>query len=156
MLLVPPKKVKIGFWKHYNKHHMLLESIRTRENETFEKSRSIPSSFLPLSLFHSIPLLGDVAPPASPPPASPDHGAVAPPVQFDAASLTGSIACLSYGPVISTSCSYQLTKSVITLLIYISGGERRGVQPLFVRHSLVSASFSTDPNVPTCTASTVH
>lgn len=94
-----------------------------------------PSYPLSLSLSLSVPLPVPLsAPPPSlclslwplPPIHSPGHGGVAPPVHSDAAPLTGSIACLSYSPVISTARSYQLTKSVITLLIYISEVEEGG------------------------------
>lgn len=94
---------------------------------------------------------------------SSEHDVVALPVQSDALPLMGSAVCLSYIPVISTACSYQLTKSVITLLIYIREVEEGGACSHCLLRALSvgigSASFCTpinhDPNIPTFMASTV-
>lgn len=91
------------------------------------------------------------------------HDVVAPPVQSDALLLVGSAVCLSYILVISTACSYQLTRSVITLLIYIREVKEGGPHSYCLFRSLsvgISSAFfcipiGHDPNTPTDTASTL-
>lgn len=94
---------------------------------------------------------------------SSEHDVVAPPEQSDALPLLGSAVCFSYIPVISTACSYQLGKSVITLLSYIREvGEGGACSHCLFRAFSVGISSAPicipidhDPNIPTCSASTV-